>query len=137
MQFKENNKKQQRAEIVKEAKTLADGAAGWKLKIRRRFKQRVCKSSHRMDVAVVIAVVVVVSTIPYRDNGVNEPHTSTTAHSILCVCLCVLVCVNVCVGQELYISAWRVALADICRELSFQVAQTEKLILTDSDRMDD
>lgn len=37
MQFKENNKKQQRAEIVKEAKMLADGAAGWKLKIRRRF----------------------------------------------------------------------------------------------------
>ncbi len=69
--------------FVREAKLLADRAAGQKLKIRPRSKQRACKSSHRMDVAVLIAVVVVVSTIPYRDNGVNEPHISTTAHSIL------------------------------------------------------
>lgn len=46
-----------------------------------------------MDVAAVVAILVVVSAILYRDNGVNEPHISTTAHSILSVCVfvCVLV----------------------------------------------
>lgn len=38
-----------------------------------------------MDVAVVIAVVVVESTIPYRDNGVNEPQHKHTPSSV-CVC---------------------------------------------------
>lgn len=94
-----NNKK------VAFVKLLADSAAGQKLKIRQRSSQRACKSSRRMDVAVVIAVVVVVSTIPYRDNGVNEPHISTTAHSILSLCVCVLVrgCISQCEGLVLLV----------------------------------
>lgn len=54
-----------------------------KKKIRSKSKLGVCKSSRRMDAAAVVAALVVVGTIPYRDNGVNEPHTSSTAHSIL------------------------------------------------------
>ena len=46
-----------------------------------------------MDVAAAV-VPVVVSTIPYRDNGVNEPHISTTVYSIVCVCVCVYLTVG-------------------------------------------
>lgn len=54
-----------------------------------------------MDVAAAVAVLVVVSTIPYRDNGVNEPHISTTAHSILSVL--VRGCISQCEGLVLLV----------------------------------
>lgn len=32
----------------------------------------------------VVGITAVVSTVPHRDNGVNEPHTSTSAGPALC-----------------------------------------------------
>lgn len=74
------------------AKLRAECAAGQKFEGKKKNQVEVraglvCKSSRRMDAAAVVAALVVACTIPYRDNGVNEPHTSSTAHSILLLCV--------------------------------------------------